>query len=173
MVRGLAGSIETGPNGSYSAILFSSAPPAAPAGISKTQEKAAPACPVSLRPAATSWYYHSNMYKHLAIAQHVEDSSLARETRMLQLAANPPTTREAVLTILGDTANAKHPIFRAAPGDRGTDCDPLSPPLITVYTTVTDGNAWTFDFYEGNPAQGKGGKKKFTVDLRTFKASAV
>jgi hypothetical protein len=121
---------------------------------------------------SASWYYHSNVYKHLAIPQHVEDSSAAREARVLQLSAAPPTTLEAMLKILGDTGNAKHPIYRTLPGDRGTDCDPMSPPLVTLYTLVVDGNARSLSYYEGNPAPGKGGKRKFTVDLKSFRAVA-
>eukprot|EP00775_Hariotina_reticulata_P003585 gene3585-3850_t len=57
-----------------------------------------------------SFYFHANMYKHLVVRQHTDNSSYHREVRALQLQA--PVTAEDVVRILGDTADTHYPIYR-------------------------------------------------------------
>jgi hypothetical protein len=115
------------------------------------------------------------------ILKSLEDSSMQREARALELAAaSPPVSPAAILSMLGDTGTAAyappgakqpHPIYRAAPGDPGVDCDPMSLPLRTLSTALLDSDARRVDVLVGNPAGDAGAAaRQFYVDLDTMAA---
>ncbi|XP_060079698.1 beta-alanyl-dopamine/carcinine hydrolase-like [Ylistrum balloti] len=86
-------------------------------------------------------YLHSNNYKHLSVKEMDNlSSSTARMERMLEF--KPPSTLEEMKTILGDTNNAKYPIYRTP---RATDSSQ------TVATALFDLIDRKMNLYMDNP----------------------
>jgi predicted choloylglycine hydrolase len=92
------------------------------------------------------WYYHANHYRELSgIEQVIMPSSQARAQRAKGiLEQNPPESAAGILSILGDTADERYPIYRTgAPPDRDA----------TLCTALFDLDARMLRIYTGHPTR--------------------
>jgi len=86
------------------------------------------------------FYYHFNMYRDLAVKQHVDNSSIHRLARAQEMKA--PTDQSGIIQILGDTQDPSYPIFRDS---KPPDC------CSTVSTTIFDLNKMVVIVWVANP----------------------
>ncbi|XP_051223771.1 uncharacterized protein [Lolium perenne] len=80
--------------------------------------------------------FHANMYRHLQVEQVYDENSMSREKRAAQCAMD---SKENALSVLGDTADEKYPIFMTGPT------------LYTLCTVMVDLDEETMAIYRGNP----------------------
>jgi Acyl-coenzyme A:6-aminopenicillanic acid acyl-transferase len=85
-------------------------------------------------------YSHFNMYEHLAVPQHTDESTVHRLKRYDELPA--ARSWETIRAILGDTKDPVYPIYRDG---KSPDC------CATVATGAFDLGARTFGLYDNNP----------------------
>ncbi|BAD81294.1 hypothetical protein [Oryza sativa Japonica Group] len=90
----------------------------------------------SVREAAAAPFFHANMYRHLQVNQVQDENSMSRERRAAELS---PDTKEKALSLLGDTADDKYPIYMTGPT------------LYTLCTVLVDLDEATMTIYKGNP----------------------
>uniref|UniRef100_A0A0E0JFQ1 Peptidase C45 hydrolase domain-containing protein n=1 Tax=Oryza punctata TaxID=4537 RepID=A0A0E0JFQ1_ORYPU len=90
----------------------------------------------SVREAAAAHFFHANMYRHLQVNQVQDENSKSRERRAAELS---PDTKEKALSLLGDTADDKYPIYMTGPT------------LYTLCTVLVDLDEETMTIYKGNP----------------------
>ncbi|PSS11347.1 Acyl-coenzyme A:6-aminopenicillanic-acid-acyltransferase [Actinidia chinensis var. chinensis] len=95
---------------------------------------------VSVREVGEIPFFHANMYLHLQVQQVHDENSLSRQKRAALL---PKESKTDFLSLLGDTDNAKYPIYMAGPI------------LYTLCTTVVDLDEQTLSIIEGNPKEGQ------------------
>jgi len=53
-------------------------------------------------------FFHANMYRHLQVKQVQDENSMSREKRAAQCSVD---SKETALSLLGDTADDKYPIY--------------------------------------------------------------
>ncbi|WVZ72877.1 hypothetical protein U9M48_021268 [Paspalum notatum var. saurae] len=82
-------------------------------------------------------FFHANMYRHLHVKQ--DENSMSREKRAAQCSVD---SKEAALSLLGDTADDKYPIYMTGPT------------LYTLCTVLVDLDEATVTIYKGNPKNG-------------------
>lgn len=80
--------------------------------------------------------FHANMYRHLQVEQVLDQNSMSRERRAAQCAMD---SKEKALSVLGDAADEKYPIFMTGPT------------LYTLCTVLVDLDEGTMTIYRGNP----------------------
>ncbi|XP_015688311.2 uncharacterized protein LOC102715358 isoform X2 [Oryza brachyantha] len=90
----------------------------------------------SVREAGAAPFFHANMYRHLQVKQVHDENSMARERRAAELS---PDSKEKALSLLGDTADGKYPIYMTGPT------------LYTLCTVLVDLDEETMTIYKGNP----------------------
>ncbi|KAL6627176.1 hypothetical protein ACP70R_030902 [Stipagrostis hirtigluma subsp. patula] len=86
--------------------------------------------------AGASPFFHANMYRHLQVNQVQDENSMSREKRAAQFSVG---SKEEALSLLGDTADEKYPIFMTGPV------------LYTLCTVLFDLDEETMTIYSGNP----------------------
>ncbi|XP_062189624.1 uncharacterized protein LOC133892711 [Phragmites australis] len=84
-------------------------------------------------------FFHANMYRHLQVKQVQDENSMSREKRAAQCSVD---SKEKALSLLGDTADEKYPIFMTGPI------------LYTLCTVLYDLDETTITIYRGNPKNG-------------------
>nr|POE91992.1 hypothetical protein CFP56_32632 [Quercus suber] len=89
----------------------------------------------------------------VSVQQVQDDNSISRQRRALVL---PKTSKNEFLSLLGDMANAKYPIYMTGPI------------LYTLCTAVIDLDEQTFSIIEGNPKKGEA-SHVFTMSSKEFK----
>ncbi|XP_040376902.1 uncharacterized protein LOC102699290 isoform X3 [Oryza brachyantha] len=90
----------------------------------------------SVREAGAAPFFHANMYRHLQVEQVHDENSMARERRAAEWS---PDSKEKALSLLGDTADGKYPIYMTGPT------------LYTLCTVLVDLDEETMTIYKGNP----------------------
>uniref|UniRef100_A0ACD5VLG7 Uncharacterized protein n=1 Tax=Avena sativa TaxID=4498 RepID=A0ACD5VLG7_AVESA len=80
--------------------------------------------------------FHANMYRHLQVEQVFDENSMSRQKRAAQCDMN---SKEKALSVLGDAADEKYPIFMTGPT------------LYTLCTVLVDLDKETMTIYRGNP----------------------
>ncbi|RLN24220.1 uncharacterized protein C2845_PM07G39270 [Panicum miliaceum] len=85
-------------------------------------------------------FFHANMYRHLQVKQVQDENSMSREKRAAQCSVD---SKETALSLLGDTADNKYPIYMTGPT------------LHTLCTVVIDLDKETMTIYTGNPKNGE------------------
>ncbi|KAF0917048.1 hypothetical protein E2562_016347 [Oryza meyeriana var. granulata] len=90
----------------------------------------------SVREAGAAPFFHANMYRHLQVKQVEDENSMSRERRAAECS---PDTKEKALSLLGDTADDKYPIYMTGPT------------LYTLCTVLVDLDEETMTIYKGNP----------------------
>ncbi|KAG8053092.1 hypothetical protein GUJ93_ZPchr0001g30324 [Zizania palustris] len=90
----------------------------------------------AVREAGVAPFFHANMYRHLQIKQVQDENSMSRERRAAQCS---PDSKDKALSLLGDTADVKYPIFMSGPT------------LYTLCTVLVDLDEETMTIYKGNP----------------------
>ncbi|KAJ8645990.1 hypothetical protein MRB53_007738 [Persea americana] len=94
---------------------------------------------VSVHEIGETTFFHANMYLHLLQVKQVHDeSSLSRQRRAAQL---PKQSKEEILSLLGDSADEKYPIYMQGPT------------LYTLCTALIDLDKQTLSIYQGNPSK--------------------
>ncbi|KAM0880778.1 hypothetical protein ACQ4PT_033342 [Festuca glaucescens] len=78
--------------------------------------------------------FHANMYRHLQVEQVYDENSMSRERRAAQCTMD---SKEKALSVLGDAADVKYPIFMTGPT------------LYTLCTVVVDLDEETMTIYRG------------------------
>ncbi|GIL88135.1 hypothetical protein Vretifemale_16148 [Volvox reticuliferus] len=101
-----------------------------------------------------TWYYHANAYMRLPQRQKLDNSSVHREARFAQFTM--PAGPADVLEMLGDTSDAKFPVYRT--GDYGGL-------VYTLCTVLYDLSGSRMMVYRGNPRDGVLGS---VLDLYTL-----
>ncbi|TVU22931.1 hypothetical protein EJB05_32652, partial [Eragrostis curvula] len=81
-------------------------------------------------------FFHANMYRHLQVKQVQDENSMTREKRAAQCSVD---SKETALSLLGDTADDKYPIYMTGPT------------LYTLCTVLVDLDEETMTIYRGNP----------------------
>ncbi|CAL9101849.1 unnamed protein product [Musa textilis] len=84
-------------------------------------------------------FFHANMYLHLEVKQVQDENSISRQRRAAQLSAE---SKSAVLSILGDSADEKYPIYMTGPT------------LYTLCTALIDVDERTVSILQCNPKKG-------------------
>ncbi|XP_074563896.1 uncharacterized protein LOC141820468 [Curcuma longa] len=84
-------------------------------------------------------FFHANMYLHLDVKQVEDENSISRQRRATQLSKE---TKAEILSILGDSENAEHPIYMTGPR------------LYTLCTVLVDADERTISIFQGNPKKG-------------------
>uniref|UniRef100_A0A0A9EKA8 Peptidase C45 hydrolase domain-containing protein n=1 Tax=Arundo donax TaxID=35708 RepID=A0A0A9EKA8_ARUDO len=84
-------------------------------------------------------FFHANMYRHLQVKQVKDENSMSREKRAAQCSVD---SKEKALSLLGDTADDKYPIFMTGPT------------LYTMCTVLVDLDEEKMTIYRGNPKNG-------------------
>ncbi|CAL4966089.1 unnamed protein product [Urochloa decumbens] len=84
-------------------------------------------------------FFHANMYRHLQVKQVQDENSMSRENRAAQCSVD---SKETALSLLGDTADDKYPIYMTGPT------------LHTLCTVLVDLDDKTMTIYRGNPKNG-------------------
>ncbi|CAO2161617.1 unnamed protein product [Urochloa humidicola] len=84
-------------------------------------------------------FFHANMYRHLQVKQVQDENSMSREKRAAQCSVD---SKETALSLLGDTADDKYPIYMTGPT------------LHTLCTVLVDLDEKTMTIYRGNPKNG-------------------
>nr|CAB3475722.1 unnamed protein product [Digitaria exilis] len=79
-------------------------------------------------------FFHANMYRHLQVKQ--DENSMSREKRVAQCSVD---SKETALSLLGDSADDKYPIYMTGPT------------LHTLCTVLVDLDEKTMTIYKGNP----------------------
>uniref|UniRef100_A0A0D9UYF0 Peptidase C45 hydrolase domain-containing protein n=1 Tax=Leersia perrieri TaxID=77586 RepID=A0A0D9UYF0_9ORYZ len=90
----------------------------------------------SVREAGAAPFFHANMYRHLRVNQVEDENSMSRERRAAELS---PDSKEKALSLLGDTADDKYPIYMTGPT------------LYTLCSVLVDLDEKTMTIYKGNP----------------------
>ncbi|KAK2664205.1 hypothetical protein Ddye_002779 [Dipteronia dyeriana] len=85
-------------------------------------------------------FFHANMYLHLKVQQVQDESSISRQKRATVL---PKGSKDDFLSLLGDTNDAKYPVYMTGPT------------LYTLCTAVIDLDEQTLTIIEGNPKKGQ------------------
>ncbi|XP_031402552.1 uncharacterized protein LOC116212106 isoform X2 [Punica granatum] len=85
-------------------------------------------------------FFHANMYLHLQVPQVHDENSITRQKRAATL---PKRSKEDFLSVLGDTEDAKYPIFMTGPT------------LYTLCTALMDLDQQTMSIIQGNPKNGE------------------
>ncbi|KAG2594809.1 hypothetical protein PVAP13_5KG022200 [Panicum virgatum] len=85
-------------------------------------------------------FFHANMYRHLQVKQVQDENSMSREKRAAQCSVD---SKETALSLLGDTADDKYPIYMTGPT------------LHTLCTVLVDLDKETMTIYKGNPKNGE------------------
>ncbi|XP_066305496.1 uncharacterized protein [Miscanthus floridulus] len=93
----------------------------------------------AVREAGALPFFHANMYRHLQVKQVQDENSMSREKRAAQC---PVDSKETALSLLGDTADEKYPIYMTGPI------------LYTLCTVLVDLDKATMTIYKGNPKNG-------------------
>lgn len=97
----------------------------------------------AVREAGAVPFFHANMYRHLQVKQVPDENSMSRERRAAQCSsAVDVDSKEAALSLLGDTADEKYPIYMTGPR------------LYTLCTVLVDLDEATMTIYKGNPRDG-------------------
>ncbi|KAG0535871.1 hypothetical protein BDA96_03G015400 [Sorghum bicolor] len=91
----------------------------------------------AVREAGAVPFFHANMYRHLQVKQ--DENSMSREKRAAQCSVD---SKETALSLLGDTADEKYPIYMTGPT------------LYTLCTVLVDVDEATMTIYKGNPKNG-------------------
>ncbi|KAK3227963.1 hypothetical protein Dsin_007825 [Dipteronia sinensis] len=112
---------------------------------------------VSVRHIGATPFFHTNMYLHLhdQVKQVQDEHSICKEKRAAVL---PKETKDDILSLLGDTSDAKYPIYREGPV------------VYTLCTAVINLDEQTMTIIEGNPKKGKV-SHVFSLSSEDFKAS--
>ncbi|XP_077212333.1 uncharacterized protein LOC143847403 [Tasmannia lanceolata] len=84
-------------------------------------------------------FFHANMYLHLPLKQVHDENSISRQRRAAQLSKQ---SKEEILSVLGDSADEKYPIYMGGPT------------LHTLCTALIDLDKRTLSIFEGNPRNG-------------------
>ncbi|WOL09309.1 hypothetical protein Cni_G18062 [Canna indica] len=84
-------------------------------------------------------FFHANMYIHLKVKQVQDDNSICRQRRAAQLSSQ---SKSSILSILGDSADEKYPIYMTGPT------------LYTLCTVFIDVDEKTISIFQGNPKNG-------------------
>ncbi|KAF3955383.1 hypothetical protein ACB098_01G147000 [Castanea mollissima] len=108
---------------------------------------------ISVREVGATPFFRANMYLHLPVQQVQDDNSISRQRRALVL---PKTSKNEFLSLLGDMADTKYPIYMTGPI------------LYTLCTAVIDLDEQTFSIIEGNPKKGEA-SHVFTMSSKEFK----
>lgn len=95
---------------------------------------------VSIREVGSIPFFHANMYLHLQVQQVQDENSKSRQKRAEKL---PKQSRTDFLSLLGDMADAKYPIYMTGPT------------LYTLCTALIDLDQQTVSIIEGNPRNGE------------------
>ncbi|KAJ4832347.1 hypothetical protein Tsubulata_002134 [Turnera subulata] len=94
---------------------------------------------VSVRAVGSMPFFHANMYLHLQVKQVQDDNSTRRQERAAVL---PKTSKDDILSVLGDVKDQIYPIYMTGPM------------LYTLCTAVIDLDDQTLTIIEGNPKNG-------------------
>ncbi|KAK3163266.1 hypothetical protein QOZ80_1AG0001430 [Eleusine coracana subsp. coracana] len=81
-------------------------------------------------------FFHANMYRNLQVKQVQDENSMTREERAARCSVD---SKETALSLLGDTADEKYPIFMTGPT------------LYTLCSVLVDLDEETMTIYTGNP----------------------
>ncbi|RCV23573.1 hypothetical protein SETIT_5G017400v2 [Setaria italica] len=84
-------------------------------------------------------FFHANMYRHLQVKQVQDENSISREKRAARCSVD---SKETALSLLGDTADDKYPIYMTGPT------------LHTLCTVLVDLDEEKMTIYRGNPKNG-------------------
>ncbi|XP_042464784.1 uncharacterized protein LOC122047504 isoform X1 [Zingiber officinale] len=84
-------------------------------------------------------FFHANMYLHLEVKQVEDENSISRQRRAAQLSKE---TKAEILSILGDSEDAKYPIYMTGPR------------LYTLCTVLVDADERTISIFQCNPKEG-------------------
>ncbi|XP_030454126.2 uncharacterized protein LOC115675546 isoform X2 [Syzygium oleosum] len=84
-------------------------------------------------------FFHANMYLHLQVKQVEDENSRSRQKRAAVL---PKNSKQDFLSLLGDTDDAKYPIYMSGPT------------LYTLCTALVDLDEQTLSIMKGNPKKG-------------------
>ncbi|KAI9173606.1 hypothetical protein LWI28_003736 [Acer negundo] len=95
---------------------------------------------VSIHNIESTPFFHANMYLHLNIQQVQDESSISRQKRATVL---PKGSKDDFLSLLGDTNDAKYPVYMTGPT------------LYTLCTAVIELDVQTLTIIEGNPKKGQ------------------
>lgn len=93
----------------------------------------------AVREAGAAPFFHANMYRHLHVQQVLDENSMSREKRAARCSVD---SKETALSLLGDTADDKYPIYMTGPT------------LYTLCTVLVDLDEATMTVYKGNPKNG-------------------
>ncbi|KAM0939414.1 putative peptidase C45 [Dioscorea sansibarensis] len=93
---------------------------------------------ISVHEVGATPFFHANMYLHLQMQQVPNESSLSRQRRAAQLSAE---SKAEILSVLGDSADEKCPIYMTA--------------LYTLCTVLIDLDQQVLSIHEGNPKKGE------------------
>ncbi|XP_030530354.2 uncharacterized protein LOC115740863 [Rhodamnia argentea] len=85
-------------------------------------------------------FFHANMYLHLLVKQVEDENSKSRQTRAAVL---PKNSKQDFLSLLGDTDDAKYPIYMSGPM------------LYTLCTALVNLDERTLSIIKGNPKKGE------------------
>lgn len=85
-------------------------------------------------------FFHANMYLHLEVDQLHDENSISRQNRAALL---PKTSKNDLISLLGDTTDQKYPIYMQGPT------------LYTLCTAVIDLDERTLSIIEDNPRKGQ------------------
>ncbi|KAL3742975.1 hypothetical protein ACJRO7_018300 [Eucalyptus globulus] len=85
-------------------------------------------------------FFHANMYLHLQVKQVEDENSISRQKRAAVL---PKKSKQEFLSLLGDTDDAKYPIYMSGPT------------LYTLCTALVDLDEQTLSIIKGNPKKGE------------------
>ncbi|KAI3407185.1 uncharacterized protein J3R85_021232 [Psidium guajava] len=85
-------------------------------------------------------FFHANMYLHLRVQQAEDENSISRQKRAAML---PKNSKQDFLSLLGDTDDAKYPIYMSGPT------------LYTLCTALVDLDERTLRIIKGNPKKGE------------------
>ncbi|OEL21704.1 hypothetical protein BAE44_0017278 [Dichanthelium oligosanthes] len=92
---------------------------------------------LAVHEAGTAPFFHANMYRHLQVKQ--DENSMSREKRAAQCSVD---SKETALSLLGDEADDKYPIYMTGPT------------LHTLCTVLVDLDEEMMTIYRGNPKNG-------------------
>ncbi|XP_039143732.1 uncharacterized protein LOC120280843 isoform X2 [Dioscorea cayenensis subsp. rotundata] len=95
---------------------------------------------ISVHEVGATPFFHANMYLHLQVQQVPNESSLSRQRRAAQLSAK---SKAEILSVLGDSADEKCPIYMTGPM------------LHTLCTVLIDLDQQVLSIHEGNPKKGE------------------
>lgn len=95
-------------------------------------------------------FFHANMYMHLEVTQVEDQSSIQRSARAAEL---PKSTKEDILSLLGDTKVQGYPIYMQGPT------------LYTLCTILVDIDARKLTIYKERPSSAESEKSALVIDL--------